>query len=227
MWLFALAANVPGYVSAAGTAAAVRPDLGQIFAFLFLMLGPAKVIGPFVKMTKGIDAGHLRRLAFKAFLISTASLIFASAVGVGIMDKFDIPIGVLGLSGGMILFLVAIWVVLREYAPQTHDDAPAVKAPLSGDLALSPLSFPIIVTPYGVAVLIIFTALSPDLMTLLGIYAIVLIVMLSNLTVMWTARQIVHWAAVPLQIFGIVLSVIQVALGLHIILISLNNLGLI
>jgi hypothetical protein len=32
---------------------------------------------------------------------------------------------------------------------------------------------------------------------------------------------------VPLQIFGIVLSVIQVALGLHIILISLNNLGLI
>jgi multiple antibiotic resistance protein len=143
------------------------------------------------------------------------------------MDKFNIPVGVLGLSGGVILFLVAIWGILKQYAPHNGDITPAIKAPPSGDLALSPLSFPTIVTPYGVAVLIIFTALSSDLAYLAGVYAIVLLVMLSNLMVMLTARQIARWAAVPLQIFETALMVTQVALGLHIILLCLNSLGLI
>jgi multiple antibiotic resistance protein len=227
VWLLAAAANAPGYVSVANATAAIRPDLGQIFAFLFLMLGPVKVIGPFVKMTRGLDAGSIRRLAFKAFLISMASLILAAIAGAGTLDKFNMPVGVLGLSGGLILFLVAIWGILKQYAPQEEDDMPALKVPPSRDMALSPLSFPTIVTPYGVAALIIFTTMSPDLTTLLSVCALVLLVMLSNLAVMLTARQIVHWAAVPLQIFGTVLSVTQVALGLHIILISLDSLGLI
>ncbi len=226
VWLSAMAANVPGYVSA-DAAAAIRPDAAQIFAFLFLMLGPVKVIGPFVKMTKGLDIGQVRRLAFKAFLISTASLTFAAIAGGGTMDKFNIPVGVLGLAGGLILFLVAIWGILKQYSPHDADDTPASKASPSPGLALSPLSFPTIVTPYGVAVLIIFTALSTDLASLAVLYIIVLLVMLSNLVVMITARQIVRWAVVPLQIFGTVLTVTQVALGLHIILISLNSLGLI
>ncbi len=77
--------NVPAIVAAASAAAAIRPDAAQIFAFLFLMLGPVKVIGPFVKMTPGLDVRSLRRLAFKAFLISTASLIFAAIAGAGTM----------------------------------------------------------------------------------------------------------------------------------------------
>ena len=101
----------------ADAAAAIRPDAAQIFAFLFLMLGPVKVIGPFVKMTKGLDIGPVRLLAFKAFLISTASLTFAAIAGGGIMEKFNIPVGVLGLSGGLILFLVAIWGILKRYSP--------------------------------------------------------------------------------------------------------------
>ena len=92
-------------------------------------------------------------------------------------------------------------------------------------MAMSPLAFPTIVTPYGIATLIVFLALSPDPQSRLTIGAIVLAIMLLNLIVMILTRHILPVLAVVLPILGAVLGVIQVALGLQIINNSLQALG--
>jgi hypothetical protein len=38
---------------------------GKVFTFLFVMIWPPEVIGPFAKMTAGWDCGLKRRLAFQ------------------------------------------------------------------------------------------------------------------------------------------------------------------
>ena len=45
---------------------------GMIFAVLFLMLGPIKLIGPFAAITKDCDRAFCFRLATRAFLFSLA-----------------------------------------------------------------------------------------------------------------------------------------------------------
>ena len=93
-------------------------------------------------------------------------------------------------------------------------------------MALSPLAFPTIVTPYGIAALIVFLALSPNLQARLVIGAILSVIMLLNLIVMLLARRMRPWMGASLQVLGAVLSVIQVALGLRIILISVQAMGI-
>jgi len=73
------------------------------------------------------------------------------------------------------------------------------------------------VTPYGIAALVVFLALSPDPQGRLVIGGIVLAIMLLNLIVMMLTRHIPPLLGALLAILGTVLGIIQVALGLQII----------
>ena len=80
-------------------------------------------------------------------------------------------------------------------------------------MAIFPLAFPTIVTPYGVAAVIVFMAISPDLKSKLIIGAIVLAIMVLNLVLMLITRHIYKFLAIVLVLLGAILGVIQVALG--------------
>ncbi len=201
--------------------------VAQIFTFLFLMLGPFKIIGPFLKIVKGTDIAFMRRTAVRSTLFASLILLVAALLGESVLRSYNISLPVLALSGGLILFLVALGQVLREFSsptPPREKGAEPASVPTL-DMALSPLAFPTIVTPYGIATLIVFLALSPNEQGRLIIGAVVLAIMLMNLIVMLVARHMRPWMGALLQVLGAVLSVIQVALGLRIILYSVKALG--
>ena len=87
--------------------------LSQIFTFFLLMLGPFKVIGPFARMTRGATPQLRRQIALNSTLVSTLALFVAAFLGETILRKWGIPLSVLALAAGIILFLVlpAIFVV--------------------------------------------------------------------------------------------------------------------
>ena len=61
------------------------PEIGarKIFFMLFLMLGPIKILVPFVEMTHGSDPAFRRRLATRAILSSAAAMALAGDSGAG------------------------------------------------------------------------------------------------------------------------------------------------
>ena len=137
------------------------PEIGarKIFFMLFLMLGPIRILVPFVEMTHGSDPAFRRRLATRAILFSAAALALAGVLGRGMLENFDISLPVLALTGGLILFLVALRTVLQQSTgaverPKLDVPPPELK------LALTPLAFPTIVTPYGIAAVIVFATLA-------------------------------------------------------------------
>jgi multiple antibiotic resistance protein len=197
----------------------------QIFTFLFLMLGPFKIIGPFAAVTKGADVGVARRIALQATFFACAALFIAAILGDRILVSYGIPVPVLALSAGIILFLVALQTILQQFSPASEAPAASAAAP-STRAAITPLAFPTIVTPYGIAALVVFIALAPDFETQLLIGAIVLTIMLLNLTVMLLDRYILPVFSILLPILGAVLGVVQVALGLQIINNSLRAMGI-
>jgi multiple antibiotic resistance protein len=225
--MLVIASDASAAEAVAGQQPMTRP-LAQIFTFLFLMLGPFKIIAPFSRITKGADAAFTRQIAVRATLFASLALLLAAVLGESFLSSYGIPVPILALSGGIILFLVALQTVLEQFAPPTsHSEAatgPAAKPSLS--MAMTPLAFPTIVTPYGIAALVVFLALSPDLQTRLTIGAIVLAIMLLNLIVMLLTSHIRPLLGAALAILGAVLGVIQVALGLQIIHNSLKTLGI-
>ena len=197
----------------------------EIFAMLFLMLGPFKIIGPFLKITQTSDTAIVRRTALQATAFAGTALFLAAALGEHFIVKYDIPLPVLALSGGIILFVVALQKILQQPEP-TDETATAAPPAASMRAAMMPLAFPTIATPYGIAALIVFVSMAPDVQAVAQIGGIVLVIMLLNLIVMLTARSYQVIASVVLPVLGAILGVIQVALGLKVIVVSLRALGI-
>jgi len=193
----------------------------EIFALLFLMLGPFKIIGPFLKITQTSDTAIVRRTALQATAFAGTALFLAAVLGDHFLVRYDIPLPVLALSGGIILFLVALQKILEPTDETTTAAPPAA----SVRAAMMPLAFPTIATPYGIAALIVFVSMAPDVQAVAVIGGIVLVIMLLNLMVMLTARSYQTTLSVALPVLGAVLGVVQVALGLKIIDNSLRVIG--
>jgi len=190
------------------------PPTFQIIALLFLMLGPFKIIGPFVKMTKLVTPKLANQIALRAILFSILGVLLASLMGENILRNFGIPIPILSMTGGLILFLVALSNIIHTYEPpipKEDESLPTLKS------ALNPLAFPIIVSPYGIAAVIVFMTISPTIQDKLIIGVIVIGIMALNLIVMMLTRYMGKILFLFLSIVGPVLGVVQVALGLMIV----------
>ena len=77
------------------------------------------------------------------------------------------------------------------------------------------------------ATVIVCMALTPDYMTETKIYSALLGLMVLNLVAMLFARPILKYLQMPPMLFGTVLGIIQVALGLSITLRGLQSVGFI
>jgi multiple antibiotic resistance protein len=196
----------------------------KIFIMLLLMLGPIKILVPFVNLTRNAEPVLRRRFATRAMLFSLAALAMAGLLGRNILENFEISVPVLALTAGLILFLVALRTVLEQSVPRASLKQDSISP--GTDLALSPLAFPIIVTPYGIAAVIVFATLAQDdISAKLTIAGIVLVILLLDWLAMLFAEAILEWTGTALQVFTVVLGVTQIALGLQIITHSLSMIG--
>jgi multiple antibiotic resistance protein len=211
--------------TAQATLAAI--PLGKIFTYFMVMLGPNKLIAPFVSISRGMDDAACRSLAFKGFAIACLAGVAAATMGQKTLAKWGVSLPALLVAAGLVLLLVALQSVLAQYEPRPAKkaDAPAEPATPSLLTALSPLAFPSIITPFGSAALILLLAAAPagqDL-EILGVF---LAVMVINLIAMLLARPIIKYGAALLQIVGAVLGVLQVALAVEMFLIAASMLGI-
>ena len=163
----------------------------------------------------GAEPAIVNKLAIRAIIFSSISLLLAGVLGQMILTRYGIPIPILGISGGIILFLVALLNIIHQFGPSpaTNEKAPVPTM----NMAISPLAFPTIVTPYGIAAVIVFLSFCPDLNSKLTVAAIVLAIMALNLVIMLVTRYIFKPLAIILALLGAILGVVQVALGLLII----------
>jgi multiple antibiotic resistance protein len=209
-----------------GQVQAAAFSTGKVFIFLFITLGPLKLLRPFVSMTQGMDDASRRRLAFSSTVFAVIGIILASTAGVAILSKWNISVGALLLTAGIILFLVALKPILEQYNPHEHrpDVEPTANPPSPSPMRLA---FPTIVTPYGIAVLIVLVALRPEEVAFARILGVAIFVLLLDLVAMLYAKRILgnNFVAAAFGIVGAVMEVLQVALGVQAMVTALRLLG--
>lgn len=190
-------------------------DTGQLFTLFFITLGPLKLLGPFAQATHTLDSRALRMLALKSAALGIAALAAGGFIGRSLAMKWMVPVGVLQFTAGLIFFLIAMHGVLAQYEVAPHPTDAAPPSPMK-------IAFPMLVTPYGIAAVILLLTLSGDAERTANTFAMLALVMVLNLLAMVFVRSIMRPAAVAvLQVLGAVLGVMQVALSLSIMLAAL------
>ncbi|QRM55569.1 MarC family protein [Sinorhizobium sp. BG8] len=193
----------------------------KIFLMLFLMLGPIKILVPFKVITDGYGPILRRRIATRAILFSAAALAIAGLLGRTMLENLDISLPVLAMTGGIILFVVALRTILQPTSDFQVRSTDRGQTDLG--LALTPLAFPTIVTPYGIAAVIVFATLAGGRQTEgLTVAGIVLLILTLDWLAMIFAEGILRWIGTSLQVLAVVLGVTQAALGLQVILHSFS-----
>src|SRR5688572_19291295 len=199
----------------------------EIFILLFVTLGPLKLLGPFAHATSASDATVVRQVALRAFGLSTACVLAAGFVGSVVLSKWHVSLAAMTLTGGIIFFLVGLRQLLQQY--ETSPPPPPAPAPRLTNTTMVTalkLTFPGVVTPYGIAAVIALFVASASNERIEVIVALLLAVMVLNLVTRLFAHRILNGAtALVLQIVGAVLGVLQVAFSVQIMLRGLHELG--
>jgi len=197
--------------------------LGTVFVLLFVTLGPIKMLGPFLQLTRDTDEATMKSLAIRAFVLAVIAVVVGGFVGQILVENWHISVAAVTLAGGIIFLLVGLRVVLEQYQPAHAPPAPLPPAPMAAALRVA---FPLLVTPYGIAAVIALLVNSPDAARTVAILAILIVVKVLNLLGMLYARRLMGGVALlAMQIFGAVLAVLQVALAVQMILRGLLDLG--
>lgn len=191
--------------------------LGQLATLVFMMMGPVSLIPMFYGATRAADFQLRRSIALRAFGFAEIALVIAVVIGAGLLMSWGASRPALIIAAGLLLTIASLRNVLGQgHAAVSPTDSP--QAP-PRSIALSPLAFPSIVTPYGVGVLIVFVAYAPDARVKLSILGIALAIMVIDLLAMLSAHRLIKWVGpVPLTILGAVFGVLQIALGLEMVI---------
>ncbi|MBS1972082.1 MAG: hypothetical protein JSU04_17360 [Bdellovibrionales bacterium] len=192
----------------------------QILTLFFIMLGPMRLLGPFLQESKSLTKSQIHDIAWRAALISAVALMICGYIGKILLDNWSIPIPILNLTSGLIFFIVAMTLIIKPKAPPPPSAQASEPAPTGLSTALK-----MVITPYGAAILIGLLALSKEPARDQIILINLVIVMFLNYLAMFFIRQIMGKVGMLImQLLGVVLGVLQAALALNMIYLSIKML---
>jgi multiple antibiotic resistance protein len=211
--------------------------LADIFIIFFITLGPLKMIPVFFMLTRDDDRPMLRALALRSALVATVIVCFTAFVVRAIAQNWRVSTEAILIVAGLLLFMSATKALLQfslgdgtasaggtgESAPEPPHGADSLR--WLGKPVLSPLAIPSIVTPIGIAAILVFMGTTGTAASEFAVLGLLLAVMLLNVLGMLWARAIVHFVGIPvLQVVGWLLAVVQAGLGIQAVIDALRML---
>lgn len=193
----------------------------NLFIIFFVTLGPLKVIPTFMQLTRQASRSFKRQLALRSTAIATVVIMLVVIIGQNLLQVWQIQLPALMIAGGILLFLVALQLILTQY--HAPEQTPVPDSP-DLSLAVTPLAFPTILPPFGIAIALTLMVLSTELgLRPWIVMLLLLLVMGLNLVCMLAAGPILKFIRpVTLKILGFTLGVMQLALGIQFILVGLE-----
>jgi multiple antibiotic resistance protein len=184
-------------------------------SLLFTLIGPIALLPTFAALTGSIDRAMQMRIALVAAATALVTFALAVFIGAGAMARAGTTPAALILAAGLILLLTAL---RNIFAPGQGRASRPPEAP-GASLGFAPLALPGIVTPAGVAIVIIFASYFPSLSDRLAILGVIALIVTANLAAMLLSHAFMrHIGPAPLQVLGAVFGVLQAAMGIEVLL---------
>ncbi|ERN41379.1 multiple antibiotic transporter [Rubidibacter lacunae KORDI 51-2] len=192
--------------------------LFNIFVIFLVTLGPVKILAPFAQLTAKASRQLRFQLALRSSILSASIIFFVAVIGQKIASIWKLRLGATAIASGLILTTGVLKIINNPPQPPQFPERPSL------ELVVRPLTFSLILTPSGIAIVLVVILFSHytqhDPMAILGLLAIVLTL---DFCAMLAARYIL--AIVPLVLFSVLsytLSVFQLALGVSLILLGIE-----
>ncbi len=190
---------------------------GAIDTFLVLLIGigPKIALVPFLEMTASLDLATKRRVQRKMLTTAATVAVLLMVLGELLRILLHFTIGSLSIAGGLILLVVAVWMVLGPTASSSHRTEG--KDPMQ--LAQFPLAVPYLLNPVGIVGLMTISAEARSISVFAVEFGILVFVLLLDVVVFRWANRVSEKLdegrmLVTEKVFGFLIAAIAVQLVL-------------
>lgn len=188
---------------------------GAIDTFLLLLIGigPKLALVPFVEITASLDPAAKRQVLRKMLVTAAVVAVLLIVLGELLRGLLHFTVASLSIAGGVILLVLAVWMVLSPPGGTGHDHAG--RDPM--ELAQFPLAVPYLLNPVGIVGLVTISAESESISVLAVAIGILVFVLLIDVVVFrWanhvSARLNEGRMLVTEKVFGFLIAAIAVQL---------------
>jgi multiple antibiotic resistance protein len=190
---------------------------GAIDTFLVLLIGigPKLALVPFLEITASLEPALKRRVLRKMLTTAAIVAVVLMVLGELLRTLLHFTIGSLSIAGGVILLVLAVWMVL---APADGGSRHAEgKDPMQ--LAQFPLAVPYLLNPVGIVGLITISAEAKSFSVFAAEFGILVFVLLVDVVVFRWANRVSekldeNRMLVTEKVFGFLIAAIAVQLVL-------------
>ena len=190
---------------------------GAIDTFLVLLIGigPKLALVPFLEVTASLDPAAKQRV-LRAMLTTAATVaVLLMVLGELLRTLLHFTIGSLSIAGGLILLVLAVWMVLKPSGSDGH--SMAGKDPMQ--LAQFPLAVPYLLNPVGIVGLMTISAEAKSLSVFALELGLLLVVLLIDVVMFRWANRVSekldeNRMLVTEKVFGFLIAAIAVQLVL-------------
>jgi multiple antibiotic resistance protein len=190
---------------------------GAIDTFLVLLIGigPKLALVPFVEITAPLDPATKRRVLRKMLTTAATVAVLLMVLGELLRLLLHFTIGSLSIAGGLILLVVAVWMVLSP--PASSSNRTADKDPMQ--LAQFPLAVPYLLNPVGIVGLMTISAEAKSFSVFAVEFGILVFVLLIDVVVFRWANRVSDKLdegrmLITEKVFGFLIAAIAVQLVL-------------
>lgn len=199
---------------------------------LFVVIDPIGLAPLFVALTAGRSRAERRRIALSALSVAAGVLTLFGAAGETLITAIGVGLPAFRISGGMMLFLIAVEMLFErrnEQREKTATEAQGGDADRStSDPTVFPLATPLLAGPGAMAAMILLTARAETPMETAAVYlclAVVLVICLA----LFLMAPLIERALGPtgVKLVTRLLGVLLAALAVQFVLDGLADFGVV
>ena len=203
----------------------------KVFAALFAIMNPIANIPIFLSLTEGCSEAEKRRTASIAFFGVTIGCFISALAGSTILNIFGLTVNDFRLAGGLLVLLIALSMLHGSPSSQHQPQDEEIDGGKSAqDIAIYPLTIPLMIGPGSIATLIIFghTAMTEGKFISLtaGLAVFLVLLAISLFSAPYLARYLSpKVTAIAQRLMGMILAAIAMQMIIASLQIAFKNLG--
>jgi multiple antibiotic resistance protein len=130
------------------------------FMTLLVVMDPVGMVPIFLALSGGRSEGERPRIARKAVLVTGGVMVAFALGGDWLLHRLAISLDAFRVSGGILLFLIAIDMVLAQHERETKEEEEESRA--RQDISVFPLAIPMMAGPGALASIMILAVEARD-----------------------------------------------------------------
>lgn len=193
-------------------------DLIKTAVLLFIVLDPLGLVPVVYSMIAGYSPARKRRILIRESLFTLAILLVFLFAGNALMSFLDLENSTLNITGGILLFLVAIGMVFPNKSVTSSSDDGEMTEPF-----IVPIAVPLMAGPSAIAIILLQSSAAKDAVEMSMLGGAVFLAWLAAAIVLYLAQYFIKFLGdrgmVALErLMGMILTMISIQMflnGLH------------